>query len=943
MTKRCCGGESARFGVLGLVFMLAAILPVAGQVIENLDEEFQFASGLVELGFPDFADKVVQQILRLHPDQKSRAQLIQAEVLISRRKFEDAEKLVVEMGMDNTKAQAISLALARGYYSIGDTDKASKLYTEFFKRYETRMPTDPDLLRFYQDSAYQFGQMLEMAGQTEDAIKAYGRILTTKPDKQTQRRILAKQAELYVKQAGSITDRAQQEKLLGEAKKLCDTIQWGGMDVWFGQSVITLAHMDLVKGDRAAAEKTLMGNLDIFKEIDQFLKEEGLPLSVSPMAGARFLLGELFQYQAETMEKQKRGQDEIVAMYGKSLTEFYNVFAKYGESDWGQTAGVRAGAIKSVLEDRYGRKVNVDLGQKAAAAVAGYFKLPDNLFRQKKYQAAVDEYIKTLNQFPETEVTPVALGNMMESYAELGDVLMVKTILSYTAERLAGNDTAALALLRIGKYYFDKKDEPMYMLAYNAYLEGFPKHDRAAAILFTLAGLKKQQGDEQAASQFFEQIVKNYPKDQYYPRALSQMAWGYYAATNYEKAVEGFRVFIKESQPSPGKALAQFALAESLRQLNRLNEASVEYEIVIQWLAPKNNPYGTSVADVKKNQELLEKAVFQRAYCYAKMTEPADSVADFRSRAIRGYDQFISLFADSAMAPPALSAKGTVQLEVGQHDAAMQTFDQLAAKYPNSPEGKSALFALTRSAMEIKLYDQARSAFEKMLANSKAYSADEFTRIGQLMLDAKLYPEAVKAFTHVRGSTEERALLERALFGLGSAYYAQKDYPNAVEALEEMMQRYPKSGLFYDAKFTLGRAYRETGRLDDAVKAMTDVFKFADTPVLLNQASYDLGMIQKEQGDKVAALASFLRIGLLADPENPELRPLVEKSLLESINIGMELERYDDVQDSAELYLKIFPEGEAVAMVRQVRQDARLRAAQQAAASAQPAAPAGQP
>ncbi len=925
--KRSSFGEHLRVTIFCTVILLAALQPAIGQVIENLDEEFQFASGLVDLGFADFADKVVQQILRLHPEQKDRAQLVQAEVLISRRRFEDAEKIVREMGMDNTKAQAISLALARGYYAIGETDKASQLYTEFFKRYEGRMPTDPDLLRFYQEAAYQFGQMLEMAGKTDDAIKAYGRILTTKPDRQTLRRVQAKQAELYVKAAAS-ADRAQQEKLLAEAKKLCETIQWGGMDIWFGQSVITLAHMDLVRGDRTAAEKTLMSNMDIFKEIDGFLKEEGLPVSVSPMAGARFLLGELFQQQAETMEKQKRPAEDIIPVYGKALTEYYNVFAKYAESDWGQPAGVRAGAIKSILEDRYGRRVNVDLGQKASVAVAGYFRLPDNLFRQKKYKEALDEYIKTLNQFPETEVTPAALGNMMEAYAELNDTLMLKTIIAYTGERFSGNESAALALLRIGKFFFDKKDEPMYMLAYNTYLDNFPKHSRAAAILFTLAGLKKQQGDEQGASQLFERIVKEYPKDQYYPRALSQMAWGYYAATNFEKAVEGFRVFIKEAQPSPGKALAQFAMAESLRQIGRLGDAAVEYETVIQWLAPKGNPYGTSAADVKKNQELLEKAVFQRAFCYARMDEPAESIQDFRSRAIRGYDQFVSLFADSSMAPSALSAKGTVQLEIGQYDAAMQTFDQLAAKYPNSAEGKSALFALTRSAMEIKLYDQARPAFEKMLANSKAYTPDEFTRVGQLMLDAKLYPEAIKAFTHVSSATEERALLERALFGLGRAYYEQKDYPKATQALEEMMERYPRSGLFHEAKFTLGRAYRETGRLDEAVQVMTDVFKFADTPLLLNQASYDLGMIQKERGEKVAALASFLRIGLLADPKNPELSPLVEKSLIESINLGMELERYDDVIDSAELYMTLFPESAQIGDVRQARADARMKAAQ---------------
>lgn len=930
-----------RLGVLAGVVWAIAFLGTCrawAQTIANLDQEFEFASGLVNWGFPDFAEKVVQNILRLHPDQKDRARMIQAEILIGRRKFDDAEKVIQEMGMESPKAQAIALALARTYYAIGEMDKARGLYSEFFKRYEGRTPTDPDLLRFYQEACYQFGMMLENSGDLLGAIKAYGRILDTQAERGTKRRIQAKQAELYVKAAAE--DAAKRDSYLNEAKKLCETIQWGGIDIWFGHSLITLAHVELVKGDRAAAEKVITSNLDILKGIDEALKEQGESLSVSPMAGARFLLGEIFQASAEQMEKRGAAPADIIAMYGKALSEFYNVFVKYADSDWGQPAGVKAGNIKSLLESRYNKVVKIDLGTKAQQAAAGYFKLPDTLFRQKKYQEAINEYLKVLNQFPETDHTGIALGNMMEAYAELNDTFMVKLLMGYAAERFAGREDVALALLRVGKYYFDKNNEPMYMLAYETYLEKFPKHDRAGSILYVLAGIKKKQGDEAAANGYLERIVKNYPNDPNYAKALSMMAWGYYAATNLEKAVEGFRIYIKEAQPSPVRAQAQAALADSLRQLGRYMEAAAEYEVLIQWLAPKNNPYGTSAEDVAKNQKLLERAVFQRAACYARVSEPPEVVADARARAIRAYDQFLALYPNSELAPTAMSGKGAVLLAMGQHDAAAKTYDELAAKYPNSDEGRGALYALAKSAMEIKLYDQARVALDKMLANTQAYTPDQFTRIGQLMFDAKLYPEAIKAFTQVRGSTEDRALLERALYGLGQSYYELKEYAKAIEALDEMMKRYPKSGLFYQAKFTLGRAYRETGRPAEAIAALTDVFKYADTPVLLNQASYDLGLIQKQQGDLPGALASFLRVGLLADPENPELRPLVEKSLLESMNIGMQIGRYEDVGDSCDLYLKLFPNSAEVASVRELKAQARMKAVQAAAEASATNAPA---
>jgi len=923
MTKNCLSGLAGILRLFLTAVLWLSFLPSVQS--EDLDQEFKFASGLVGIGFPDFAEKVVQKVVRLHPDQKDRARLIQAEILISRHKFDDAQKLVDEMGAKNPKAQAISLALAKGYYAVGDTDKAEKLYNNFFKQYAGRVPTDPDLLRFYQDSAYQFGQMLEMSGDLDGAIKAYRRVLATKPDKNTERRLRVKQAELYVKSAENAS-LDKQSRNLAEAKKICEDIQWGGIDIWFGQSVITLAHIELVQGNKKEAQKILTSNMDIFKEIDQFLKEAGLSMSVSPMAGARFLLGELFKDDADYLAKKKGHEADAVKKYGQSLTEFYNVFAKYGDSEWGQQAGVRAGEVKAILEDRYGKKVRVDLGNNVSKAVGAYFRLADNLYRQKKYREAAKEYIKTLNQFPETDATPGALANLIRSYVELNDPLMVKMLITYTGERFAGNDKAAVALLLVAKDYYDKKDEPMYMLAYDTYLEHFPRHEKAAAVLFTLAGMKKKAGDRTAATKYFDRIVENYPDDKYYPKALSQMAWGYYLTTNMEKAVAGFQVYLKEAQPSPAKARAQFALADAYRQLGNLNQARIEYGKLVKWLAPKNNPYGTSAADVKKNKSLLEKSVFQLGYCYARMNEPPEAIPEYRKKAISTYSQFVKLFPKSDAAPAAMNMKGTVQLDLGAYDAATKTFDELAEKYPNSEEGKSALFSLTRSAMEIKRYEQAKVAFKKILADSGNYGPDEFARIGSAMIDAGMYPEAIEAFNQVTGRTEDRKLLERSLYGLGQAYYEQKDYEQAVSSLEELMKRYPKSGLFYDAKFTLARAYRETGRLDEAMKAMSDVLKYADTPLLVTQATYDLGMIQKEQDDQQGAFASFFRISLLANPEDKALRPLIEKSLLESIALGMEMGRYQDVQDNCDQYLQVFPDSDRIADIRKAKADAKLKA-----------------
>jgi tetratricopeptide (TPR) repeat protein len=104
------------------------------------------------------------------------------------------------------------------------------------------------------------------------------------------------------------------------------------------------------------------------------------------------------------------------------------------------------------------------------------------------------------------------------------------------------------------------------------------------------------------------------------------------------------------------------------------------------------------------------------------------------------------------------------------------------------------------------------------------------------------------------------------------------------------------------------------------------VFRYADKPQLINKASFDLGMIQEQQGQKQQALASFLRVALLADPNDPELRPIIEQSLVEAIKLGMDMERYQDVSDCCDQYLKLFPSSDKIETIRKYRGDAKLKA-----------------
>lgn len=908
------------------------LLPAVSRA-QTLDADMDFASGLIEWGFPDFALKQAEAVLQKNPGAADRVNLIRAQIHIAARRFSEAEAMLAGFAAGNAKADALRLALANAYNAAGDTDKARQIYAEFFGRF-TEKPTDPDVLRFYRDAAYRYAAMLERAGDLAGAFEAYNRVLLTDPEKDVARRIKTDQSQLYLKLARENRDDKRDE-YAHKTRKLVEEIQWGGVDLWFGQSIITLANIELIYNDEGKAQSIIKEYKDILDQIDVLLEENHMSKAMSPKAGARFLSGELHQRAAERAAA-ANDTDGAIREYAAALTEFYNVFVGYGESDVGPDSGIRAQAIKDILQNTYGKTVNIDLGARANEAATTAYRLAETLFREKKYAEAAEAFLRAANQFPELDTTAKALGTLMLTYAELDDVLMVRTIASYVADRFSGKPDGANGLLATGKFYVDKNRPELYTELYETFLRAYPAHDRAGTILFFLATQRKKAGDEAGAAAYFRRIIDNYPNDQYYPRALTQVAWSFYQAGDFESAIQYFRKLVAETQPSPDQASAQFSLADAYVRLGKFAEAITELETLIKWIAPPNNPYATTPSDVEKNRQTLERATFQRAQALARIAEPADKIPEFRDLAIRGFDIFARTFGQSELAPRALSAKGTVLLELKRFDEATQTFNELSQKYPQSAEGKNALFSLARAAMEIKQFEQGVNAFKQMMATPDQYAADEYVRLGQMMGDAGYAKEAIEAFNQAQikitrlpeaEQANNRPLIERSLFGIAQAYYKAGQFPEAIQAVNELLTRYPQSGLFYEAKFLQGEAFRDNNQLADAVTALSDVFRFASDAALINRANRTLADIQTRNGDLMDALATWQRMALLSDRTKSENLPMIEEALARSVELATQLERHKEVIESADDYMALFPQGPNIETVRRLRGEAVLKSA----------------
>lgn len=291
-----------------------------------VETEFEYASRLIEGGFPDYAQSVMDDVVAEHPELADRARVIRAQALVAARNFEAAEKVLAEVPEGSPQSQAIRLAIADGYYVSGDYEASGRIYDEFFARHD-ETPSDPDILRFFSEAAYKYAQMQRMRDNPKGAAEAYGHVLRTIQDEELIRQVKVEQAELWLRVAEEMEPGEERDKIIQNASSNCREVLWGGMDLWFGRAVACLAQAMILDGRRDEAADLIRSNLEMLRKVDELIREAELPLSDSPLAGARSLLADLLRSEADDLMAEKARREALALDYfEKALKEYQAVW-----------------------------------------------------------------------------------------------------------------------------------------------------------------------------------------------------------------------------------------------------------------------------------------------------------------------------------------------------------------------------------------------------------------------------------------------------------------------------------------------------------------------------------------------------------------------------------------------------------------------------------------
>ena len=341
----------------------------------------------------------------------------------------------------------------------------------------------------------------------------------------------------------------------------------------------------------------------------------------------------------------------------------------------------------------------------------------------------------------------------------------------------------------------------------------------------------------------------------------------------HDLAAKEAESFLERYPDHPKAALARYRLASSLYELERFDQAGLEYAVL------------SSIPGFQFRAEVF----FRLGQCELALGRTAEAAAALERVPSLGSDYLIA---------PARFFLGEARFRLGDFERAEASY--LAVLDDASGGGeyeRDAAYGLCWCAFRLGRYDEAVRRIEAFLGgHARDAAADELSfLLGESHLAAERPAEALAAFRAVRGE----AFLESALRGAAFALAALGRHAEAAETFEEQLERFPaEKGAAHAREAALHRGieWLRAERADRALAALADESLADDAEALYWRAQAEL-----KTGDAEAALASAER-ALAGGPEG-ELRERLQIARGDALfDLGRESEAVGAYRESESEY-----------------------------------------
>ncbi|MBP5791241.1 MAG: tetratricopeptide repeat protein, partial [Kiritimatiellae bacterium] len=857
----------------------AAEKPAADEnkIDEELQAEIRYVEALVDSGFPDFAEPVIAATKKKWPEADTLFFAIEIRGMLSLGKFDEAEKKVASLPDRNgAKYWAARLEIANNFFARGKKTDCKAIYDAFFKKFSDPKKMPKELVEFYRNACYSWGQILVGDKRFDEATKVYEKLLTlinkeaSDEDANTWCNVACETAEMYLHLATDIEKVPDRKKHLDPAKKLVDKLLWEqDKPVYFGRAIAMKANIELLRGDIAKAQATIDDYLDqladLHKTIAEFDPEGKLGLlKQSPMPLCRYMLADMYwkEVQAE-MKKPKRDDDRITALlFGDKLpngkrngagafNHALNVFARYPESTWAASAGELSETIREFTEKTYGKQIKTNITPEQMKRVRQMqFQGAHGKLAEGDYEGAIKDFLDALSRFPEVEESSPAVESLASAYlsmivrskdeAKKADWRIdADAIEGYISERFAGHANrtimnaggdATLRLAALEKQYgnISRADA-----LYKAFLMNYRHHVNAAVTCASMAGEAQRAEKWDDAIAMYTIITKYYTNSVYYATALANLAVCQEKSGDRPAAIKTLTQYVAVEETPLKKMQSQMQLA-MLYQKDGLDMITAADSAESEEAANKLIATGSAqiIRGIKQFQDFAKAAG-------EKLADAGVSAGEKKQYAtLREGALYLAGDCWSRLKKP------EAKLEMFRTKA-VENFEEYVRAYPEGKYSKATYVKLGATYAALGNAEGSKSALDRLAAKfpDSDESKNAKPRLAKLLIDM--------------GKRQEGTEIYAEMLKTDGAYTAGQ-FVNAGEALIEA-----KSWELADQAFDKAEAKAGTNQMSTVAKARIGKAKalFKQGPGSFVEARNQLDLFL--QDDKMSKLAIAAEANLL--------------------------------------------------------------------------------
>ncbi len=877
----------------------------------------------------DYVKPALEELRGDFPDQINRVEVAEAGVKLRLGNTEEVEQLLSTRDLNtDMKAQAILLNLAMTHDALGNEDKAMESYRKFLQLNEGREITDPDVVRLFASAGMRLAAILAEQGDFDGADKVLQIVIDSTDKELIKRMFSVKAAQNQIDKALTLSGNSKAEALK-RAEKLTEPILWGANDNYMYMAMGLRAWVKFERGNIEDAVSDLKRVRRPAMQIEEKMKEEGIPASEFPRATLRYVEG-LIQLDAAKKAASRKDQETFKTNAEKALGNFFNAFLKYDGNEYASRSALEFQGLKTLIKEVTGKDVKLPPLPPDVAALV--FKreldLAAKLADEEQWDDAEAAILEALNQYPNTRFTLGALDTLATVWIGMEERdLELLSLVEYLAQLSLiqpEESTPIRVTRRIAKYMDDKDDVFGREVALGTLGRSYPNDPNAPLFLYRLGQAAADRGENQKAMDFYSEVIELYPQSKFALNVMRLQAEEAMKSGNFEVAVELYEK-VKDRAPEGLQRInAMYEIANAklkIQDEEQIESGLQELEALKQELQrrPGSPYYEGELAE--KSANTLEKVEFRIGYELLIQASQSKN-ASKRERAATALNSFLETYPNSPNAPQVMFNLGRLYLQQGQFDQATKLFDDLSTRYSEHPLGKDALYSLVKAALEEEQIEVAQKAVQRMVANSEDYGPRQLFQVGVLMHENERFVEAIDSFALVMqnlGDDEEsetlkqHTLLKIGQSGVGAGADRLQD---AADALEQLIKDYPKTSLVLEGGITLSEIYLamdppKTEEAKKALAAASEILVPRPNPVKRNEIGIALGHIAMAEDKPGVALTRWYGIALF-QPETDEEREVVREAMLLALELGQEEAKSDPknwviVEELAGLFIQYFP------------------------------------